>query len=77
MESKSFFRSLDEQTHVGAARDSGFKKCCRRSGRHDGSRRNHFFPGIETVNPNRMVLIFFVRIELSCVTESPNRMVCT
>ncbi len=35
-------------TYVPAAPDAAFKKCCMRSGCYDGSRRNHFFPRIET-----------------------------
>jgi hypothetical protein len=26
--------------------DAAFKKCCMRSGRYDGAKRNHFFPRI-------------------------------
>jgi hypothetical protein len=43
MVTKSFLRSLDEPTYVRAAPDSGFKKCCMKSGGYDGSRRNYFF----------------------------------
>jgi hypothetical protein len=38
---------LDGPTYVRAVLDSGFKKCCMRSGSYDGSRRNYFFPRIE------------------------------
>jgi hypothetical protein len=34
-------------TFVRAVLDGAFKKCCMRSGRYDGSRRNYFFPRIE------------------------------
>jgi hypothetical protein len=43
METKSFLKSLDGPTYVHAVRESGFKKCCMRSGKYDGSRRNYFF----------------------------------
>jgi hypothetical protein len=32
MQTKSFLRGLDESTHVRAALDGGFKKCCMKSG---------------------------------------------
>ena len=50
METKSFRRSSDEPISVRAVLGSGFKKCCMLSGHYDGSRRNYFFPRIETVN---------------------------
>jgi hypothetical protein len=50
METKSFLRSLDGPTYVRAVLDSGFKRCCMPSGSYDGSRRNYFFPRIESVN---------------------------
>jgi hypothetical protein len=53
METKSFRRSSDEPIYVHVVLGSGFKKCCMKSGRYDGSRRNYFFPRIETVNPAR------------------------
>src|ERR1700674_4134602 len=52
-ETKSFRRSSDEPISVRAVLGSGFKKCCMLSGHYDGSRRNYFFPRIETVNPAR------------------------
>jgi hypothetical protein len=48
MVTRSFLRSLDEPIYVPAVLADAFKKCCIRSGRHDGSRRNYFFPRIET-----------------------------
>jgi len=53
MVTKSFLRSSDGPTYVRAVLDSGFKKCCMRSGSYDGSRRNYFFPRIENVNLTR------------------------
>jgi hypothetical protein len=50
MVTRSFLRSLDEPICVRAVLDDAFKKCCIRSGRYDGSRRNYFFPRIENVN---------------------------
>ena len=44
MVTRSFLRSLDEPIYVRAVLDDAFKKCCIRSGRYDGSRRNDFFP---------------------------------
>src|SRR6187399_1746054 len=39
-------RSWVETTSARAAQVTGFKNCCLRSGRYDGSRKNHFFPRI-------------------------------
>jgi hypothetical protein len=33
-------------TFARAVQDTGFKNCCLRSGRYDGSRKNHFFPRV-------------------------------
>ena len=43
-------KSLAGTTFAHAAQDTGFKNCCLRSGRYDGSLRNHFFPRIVTFN---------------------------
>jgi len=50
---KSFRKSSDEPMSVRAVLGSGFKKCCMLSGHYDGSRRNYFFPRIETVESAR------------------------
>jgi hypothetical protein len=55
MEIKSFRRSSDEPIYVRAVQDYGFKKCCMKSGRDYGGRRNYFFPRVEAVNPARGV----------------------
>ena len=39
-------RSSVETTFARAVQDAGFKNCCLRSGRYDGSRKNHFFPRV-------------------------------
>ena len=39
-------RSLGATISVRAVRDTAFKNCCLRSGRFDGSKRNHFFPRV-------------------------------
>lgn len=39
----SSWRSLAATTSAPADQVAGFKRCCLKSGRHDGSRRNHFF----------------------------------
>src|SRR5258708_22203060 len=39
-------KSWAETTFAHAAQDTGFKNCCLRSGRYDGSRKNHFCPRI-------------------------------
>jgi hypothetical protein len=53
MVTRSFLKSLDEPIYVRAVLDDAFKKCCIRSGRYDGSRRNYFFPRIENANMAR------------------------
>ena len=53
-------------TFARAAQDTGFKNCCLRSGRYDGSRKNHFFP--------RVIRSEFLRAEghgLSLLTTTP------
>jgi hypothetical protein len=49
MGTKSFRRSSDEPISVRAVPENGFKKCCMKSGRYDGSGRNYFFPRIEAL----------------------------
>ena len=39
----SWLKNLAGMISVRAARTSGFKKCCLRSGRYDGSLRDHYF----------------------------------
>src|SRR6185295_7592049 len=46
MEIRSFAKSSAATTFVRAVQDAAFKNCCLRSGRFDGSKRNHFFPGV-------------------------------
>src|SRR5260221_3616807 len=46
MGARSFARSSVATTFARAAPDTGFKNCCLRSGRYDGSRKNHFFPRV-------------------------------
>src|SRR4051794_16380608 len=46
MGTRSLTKSSAATTSARAAQDGGFKNCCLRSGRYDGSRKNHFFPGI-------------------------------
>src|SRR5205823_12921817 len=43
---KNSAKSWGETTFARAVQDAGFKNCCLRSGRYDGSLRNHFFPRI-------------------------------
>ena len=54
-ETRSALRSCEQRnsakswagtTFARAAQDTGFKNCCLRSGRYDGSRKNHFFPRV-------------------------------
>src|SRR5438445_4263230 len=66
MGARSFARSSVATTFARAAPDTGFKNCCLRSGRYDGSRKNHFFP--------RVVRTEFLRAEghgLSLLTTNP------
>ena len=37
-------KSSAARTSARVVQDAAFKKCCLRSGRYDGARRNHFFP---------------------------------
>src|SRR5438876_11530414 len=46
MGTRSFARSLVATTSARASLDAGFKHCCLRPGRYDGSRKNHFFPRV-------------------------------
>src|SRR5437867_4257961 len=46
METRSFVRSSVATTSARVAQDARFKNCCLRSGRYDGSRKNHFFPRV-------------------------------
>ena len=53
-------------TSARAVQDAAFKNCCLRSGRYDGSKRNHFFP--------RVVINQFLRAEergLSLENDNP------
>jgi len=43
MGKKSFKRSSVAMTLARAVQDAAFKNCCLRSGRYDGSQRNHYF----------------------------------
>jgi hypothetical protein len=43
----SFMKSWGATTCVRVALDSGFKRCCMRSARYDGTRRNHYFQAQE------------------------------
>ena len=44
METSSSLKNSGATTCALAVQDAAFKKCCLRSGRYDGSKRNHFFP---------------------------------
>src|SRR6185503_19322328 len=46
MAGRSFTKSSAATTSARAAQGAGFKNCCLRSGRFDGSPRNYFFPGV-------------------------------
>jgi hypothetical protein len=39
----NFTKSWGATTRVLAVQGSGFKRCCMKSGRYDGTRRNHYF----------------------------------
>jgi hypothetical protein len=43
-------RSSAAMICVRAALDAAFKNCCLRSGRYDGTKRNHFFPRVNHAN---------------------------
>ena len=43
---KELTEKLGRNTFARAVQDTGFKNCCLRSGRYDGSRKNHFFPRV-------------------------------
>jgi hypothetical protein len=43
---KELSEKLGRTTFARAIPDTGFKNYCLRFGRYDGSRKNHFFPGV-------------------------------
>src|SRR5260370_474894 len=73
MGARSFARSSVATTFARAAPDTGFKNCCLRSGRYDGSRKNHFFPRV-IARSALAVSKHFLRAEghgLSLLTTTP------
>src|SRR6267143_263719 len=46
-EKKNSWRNLGAMTCVRVARGAGFKRCCPRAGKYDGSNRDYFFPRVE------------------------------